>query len=158
MQDWYLRPLVFNDSLPMLLPNEAEPIDTLFDWFPDPGHYYIVRQIDASCGKCIGQMEQAQAFLDEYSEVKNLHFILIASAPISDMAQSAVNQLSLSYPVFFQQNHEEFRKANELPLNDDLFTNMLVNGQGEVLLFGDVLLNDLTEELFLSIVQGECGF
>ncbi|HAA23920.1 MAG TPA: hypothetical protein DCR93_16435 [Cytophagales bacterium] len=157
MQGWYKKPLAYNDSLPILLPNVAEPIDTTFNWFVNQDDYYIIRQVDASCSKCIGQMEVAQAFLEKHSEVKNLHFIMIVNAVIPDMAQEAIDKLQLDFPVLFQRNHEQFRRMNQLPINDDLFTNVLVNGRGEIILFGDALFNELTEELFLSIAKGECG-
>ena len=157
MKEWYKKPLVYNDSLPLMLPNTEEPVDTVMDWFPDPNGFYIIRQVDAGCSKCIDQMEMAQSFLKKHADIDNLHFILVIDAAIPDVAQDALDKLQIDFPVFFQQNHEQMRQANGLAINDDLFKNILVNGQGEILLFGDPLLNELTEELFLSIAMGECG-
>jgi hypothetical protein len=117
--------------------------------------FTIVHFFKADCDKCINELSKIQTFLTDKQVMQNTNYVFIASAPTKVYVLDAIKKINFSYPVYYEKEYYSFKSGNDLPLEDELFNTMLLNGDNEVLLFGAFYSNSKAEHLFYKTIN--CG-
>lgn len=154
MGTWYKQKIQFPDNIHLINKNTTPTGDTNHIVLKD-SKYYVIHFFTADCDECINALLMAQKFISKHKDVCNVKYIFIASGPTAYYAENAIHKAGFSYPVYFEKDYYSFKKKNALPVSDKMYDTMLVNEQGEVLLFGGFFLNEKAEKLFSDIVKCE---
>lgn len=155
MGDYYKRKLIFPRNLPLINREmvAADNAVSLGDAGGDSS-WLILHYLSADCDKCVNGLLTAGTFIDRNRDkFKHVKYVFVASGASDVYIKDAIAKANFKYPVYYEDKFLLFKVTNKLPLEDDLYNTMLLNGNREIILFGGFFDNARSQEILKEIVN-----
>lgn len=153
MQNWYKKDIIFPTKMKKFLYQNSTHTVTSSLSQPTLHKYTIVHFFTADCDKCIHELEMIQTFLKSNSFNKSINYVFIASAPTPIYIENAIKETEFPYPIFYEKEYFSFKRINDLPIYDNVFNTMLLNGKNQVILFGAFYNNQKAKNLYKNAID-----